>query len=120
MESDDPPESTVSDQGAPWVFLHKSLKTAPERCLDIGRLHKNRLPTGLFNWSRNHWFQVGAAPARECLAARAGALIDSHKAPGIVSKRPRRVPETTVTAPRTPHKSDPRRNLDPRLFPEPG
>mgnify|MGYP007114449136 CR=1 FL=1 len=113
MERYDNPESAVSDQGAPWVFLSKSLKADRDKALGLKLLRGNRLPPDLFKWSRNHWFQVGAAPARECLAARAGALIDSHKAPGIVLKRPRRVPAPTVTAPLKPHKPDPHRNPTP-------
>ena len=61
MESDDTPESAVSDQGAPWVFLHKSLKTVPGHrskplggCAEIDsrRVSSNGPGTSGSRWAR--------------------------------------------------------------------
>jgi len=69
-------------------------------------------PAGLLSRSRNQWFQVGAAPARECLAERASALIESHKAPGIGSNRRRRDPNPTLAVTSYPHKSRKRSSFE--------
>ena len=69
-------------------------------------------PAGLLSRSRNQWFQVGAAPARECLAERASALIESHKAPGIGSNKRRRDPNPTLAVTSYPHKSRKRSSFE--------
>ena len=77
---------SASATGLGTPEAHNPLTTRLAKYFDRTREETGH-PANLFSRSRNQWFQVGTARARDCLAVRASALIESHKAPGISSNK---------------------------------